>query len=242
MMRHMFRRSAEAHLQRGLIAFALLIGAAPHGTAQPKRACVCSDPGAEVVLGPDTIFHIVDRFDAAFCGHIDRSVTPFVYSEFTLRSCITVASTPLRIQSAVHDCHITVSGRMLVVDELRSLPTGPDMSLATKPCWRTYYILRVHEDTAQYAINGMLELIADLPKPTPEQFARTKARLDALRPSVYWTDQELLGQVFLCAVSDAEWFRRFSELRGTYRFGGAVSDYYDELMEILHAKRAGRPE
>ena len=221
---------------------ALLIGTAPHGMAQPTRACVCSDPGAEVVLEPDTIFHIVDRFDAAFCGQIDRSVVPFVYSEFTLRSCITVTQTPLRIQSPAHDCHITVSGRMLVVDELRSLPTGPDMSLAAKPCWRSYFVLRTHEDTAQYAINEMKELIADLPKPTPEQCARAKARLDALRPSVYWTDQELLGQVFLCAVSDVEWFRRFSELRETYRFGGAVADYYDELMVILHTKRASRAE
>ena len=107
---------------------------------------------------------------------------------------------------------------------------------------RSYFVLRTHEDTAQYAINEMKELIADLPKPTPEQCARAKARLDALRPSVYWTDQELLGQVFLCAVSDVEWFRRFSELRETYRFGGAVAVYYDELMVILHAKRASRAE
>jgi hypothetical protein len=233
------------HLRASLLSLLCLIsvlaGTAP-AMAQASRACVCSDPGAEVVLEPDTVFHVVDRFAAALCGHIDRSVVPFVYSDFTLRSCITVARTPLRIQTPTHDCHIAVSNGMLVVDELRSLPTGPDMSLAPQPCWRSNYVLRTHEDTAQYAINEMKELIAELPKPTAEQVARTAARLDALGPTVYWTDQELLGQVFLCAVSDAEWYRRFSELRGTYRFGGAVADYYDELVEILHEKRAGRAE
>jgi hypothetical protein len=163
----------------------MLIGSAPRGLAQ--SACVCSYPDTDVLLEPDTVFHIVDRFDAALCGHIDRSVQPFVYSAFTIRSCITVARTPLRIQSPAHDCHITVSGGMLVVDELRALPTGPDMALATRPCWRTYYVLRVHEDTEQYAINAMKELIADLPKPTPEQVARTQARWDALPPTIYWT-------------------------------------------------------
>ncbi len=241
-MPHMLRRSAEALLQSALLAVALLIGTAPHAMAQATRACVCSDPSAEIVQEPDTVFHVVPRFDAALCGKIDRSVTPFVYSEFTIRSCGTFALRPLRIQSALHNCHIAVSADMLVVDELRPLPTGPDMSLATRPCWRTYYVLRVHEDTAQYAINAMKELIADLPKPAPEQVARTQARWDALRPSVYWTDEELLAQIFLCAVSNADWFRRFSELRGTYRFGGAVTEFYDELLAILHEKRAGRAE
>jgi hypothetical protein len=223
-----------------LIVFGLLIGTVPRARAQ--SACVCSDPGAEIVLEPDTVFHIVDRFDAALCGHIDRSVSPFRYSDFTLRSCITIAERPLRVQVPGRLAHITVSGGMLVVDEFRTLPTGADMALAPRPCWRTNYVLRVHADTAQYAVNAMKELIADLPKPTPEQVARVQARWDGLRPSIYWTDQELLGQVFLCAVYDTAWYRRFSELRGTYRFGGAVADRYDELLEILHEKRAGHAE
>ena len=222
-----------------IAAAALLICTAANAMAQARPACVCADPGTEDVREPDTIFHIVPRFDAALCGQIDRSVTPFVYSDFTIRSCITFAVRPMRTQPPAHGCLISVSNGMLVVDELRSLPTGPDISLATKPCWRSYFVLRTHEDTAQYAINEMKELIADLPKPTAQQFARTKARVDALGPSIYWTDQELLGQVFLCAVSDADWFRRFNELRTTYRFGGAVATYYDELLEILHKKRAG---
>ncbi|MBK8498048.1 MAG: hypothetical protein IPL52_04335 [Flavobacteriales bacterium] len=242
MMPRNFRNSAVALLQSGLIAVASFIGTAPRAMAQAVRACVCSDLGAEVVQEPDTVFHIVPRFDAALCGKIDRSVTPFVYGEFTIRSCGTFTLRPLRTQSALHDCHITVSGGMLVVDELRSLPTGPDMHLATRPCWRTYYVLRVHEDTAQYAINAMKDLIADLPKPTPDQVARIQARWDALPPSIYWMDRELLGQVFLCALHDAEWFRRFSEVRETYRFGGAVAVDYDELLAILHAKRAGHAE
>ncbi len=208
--------------------------------AQAIRACVCSAPDAEVVQEPDTVFHIVPRFDAALCGQIDRSVTPFQYHDFTIRSCITVVNKPLRIQNQGHACQINVSGGMLVVDELRTLPTGPDLSLSTTPCWRTYYVLRVHEDTAQYAVNAMKELIAELPKPTPDQVARTQGRWDAIRPSIYWTDQELLGQVFLCAVFDASWFRRFRELRTTYRFGGAVAVYYDELLDILYAKEADR--
>ena len=239
-MFNLFRRSVEAILRSGLVAVALLIGTAPLAMAQAP--CVCSDPGAEVVIGPDTVFHIVPRFDAALCGHIDRSVTPFVYSDFTIRSCITVAQRPMRVQGPAHDCHITVSGGMLVVDELQALPTGPDMALAQRPCWRTNYVLRVHTDTAQYAINAMKELIADLPKPTPEQQARIQARWDALKPAIYWTDQELLGQVFLCAVSDTQWYSRFSELHEQYRLGGAVADRYDELLAILHAKRAGHAE
>lgn len=241
-MSHIIRRITVALLQSGLLAAALLIGMTPNAMAQPTRACVCSDPGAEVVLEPDTVFHVVPRFDAALCGKIDRTVNPFVYSEFTIRSCGTFALRPLRTQSTLHGSNIAVVGGMLVVDELRSLPTGPDMSLATKPCWRSYFVLRTHEDTAQYAINEMKELIADLPKPTAAQFARTEARVAAVGPTIYWTDQELLGQMFLCAVSDTAWYNRFTELRENYRFGGAVADYYDELVEILHAKRAAHAE
>lgn len=235
------RMSEGSLLRIALVMIALLIGSTPRGMAQPMPKCVCSDPGADVVSGPDTVFHVVDHYDVALCGRIDRSIVPFVYSNFTLRSCGYVR-VPLRTRNTVHGCHISVFRNMLVVDEFRSLPTGPDMVLVARPCWRSNNVLRENEDTAQYAINEMRELIADLPKPTPQQAASVQTRWDALPPSIYWMDQELLGQVFLCAVYDISWFSRFSELRGTYRLGGPLADYYDELLEILHAKRAGQAE
>lgn len=222
-----------------LLASALAL-TAPFLPAQETRACLCTDLGAEALREPDTVFHVVEHFDAAFCGHIDRSATPFVYSDFTLRSCGYVR-VPLR--TPLKDgAHIHVSGGMLAVDELLALPTGPDMSLVPSPCWRTYHVLRENDDTTQYAINAMKQLIVELPKPTAGQMARVEARLDALRPSIYWTDQELLGQVFLCAVFDTAWYSMFTELRETYRFGGSVADYYDDLLEILHKKESGRTE
>lgn len=222
-----------------LLASALVL-TAPFLRAQETRACLCTAPGTETLGKPDTVFHVVEHFDAAFCGHIDRSATPFVYRDFTLRSCGYVR-VPLRTP-LTHGAHIHVTGGMLAVDELLALPTGPDMSLVPRPCWRTYHVLRENEDTTKYAINAMKQLIAELPKPTAGQMARIDARLDALPPAIYWTDQELLGQVFLCAVFDAAWYSMFTELRETYRFGGTMADYYDDLLEILHNKQAGRTE
>ncbi|MEO8591040.1 MAG: hypothetical protein ABI432_16800 [Flavobacteriales bacterium] len=94
--------------------------------------------------------------------------------------------------------------------------------------------MRVHEDTLQYAVNAMPELIATLEKPTPEQFAQVQHRLDAVGASPFWMDKELLGQVFLCAVYDATWTKRFQDLRTTYAFGGTMADYYDELLSVYY--------
>ncbi len=216
----------------GPIAAALLL-TTPSARAQEPPACACPDLGMTDHRTADTVFKVVKDFEVALCGRIDRSVTPFVYSEFTMRSCGRVRM-PLPTRTPGRACHITVSKPYLVVDEFSVLPTGPDMHLESRPCWRTNLVLRVHEDTLQYAINAMRELIATLDKPTTEQFALVQHRLDAVGPSPFWMDKELLGQVFLCAVYDTTWSTRFQDLRTTYAFGGTMAAYYDELLSVYY--------
>ena len=197
--------------------------------------CECTDLSAESQRTADTVFQVVADFDVALCGRIDRSVTPFVYSEFTMRSCGR-APVALATRTPGRACHISVSKPYLVVDEFCLLPTGPDMHLASRPCWRTNYVLRVSEYEPQYAVNAIPELIATFDKPTPEQFAEVHRRLEAAGPSPFWMDKELLGQVFLCAIYDATWATRFQELRTTYAFGGDMAGFYDELLSVYNDK------
>ena len=84
----------------------------------------------------------------------------------------------------------------------------------------------------QYAVNAIRELIAKFDKPTSEQCAFVQRRMDAVGPSPFWMDKELLGQVFLCAIYDASWATRFQDLRATYAFGGDMAEFYDELLSV----------
>ena len=126
-----------------------------------------------------------------------------------------------------------------MVDEFGLLPTGPDMHLESRPCWRTNFVLRVHEDTLQYAVNAIRELIATLQKPAAEQFAFVQRRFDAVGPSPFWMDKELLGQMFLCSVYDSSWATRFEGLRTAYAFGGDMAEFYDELLAVYHDMSRG---
>jgi hypothetical protein len=225
------------HASLGLFVSALVL-ATSTALAQEKPPCECTDVGAKDFHFPDTVFHVREGFDVAFCGHIDRSVAPFVYSEFTMRSCGRVHGVPMEARGALQECHLYVSRSMFIVDELALLPTGADMHLERRPCWRTEHRLFVAEDSSAFAIAGPItELIATFQKPTPEQFAQIQRRVDVMKPAVYWTDEELLGQVFLCALFEAAWASRFKDLRETYLLGGAVAEFYNELLRILHDRR-----
>ncbi len=221
----------DARARTGLIVAALLLTTLS-AVAQEPTACECPDPDAESPR-PDTVFHVVEYFDVALCGRIDRSVIPFVYSEFTMRSCGRVRI-DLRPRTPGRACHIAVSKPYLVVDEFALLPTGPDMHLENRPCWRTNLVLRVHEDTLKYAINAIRELIATFEKPTPEQFSQVEHHMETVSQSPFWMDKELLGQVFLCAVYDTTWATRLQDLRTTYAFGGTMADFYDELLSVYY--------
>ena len=221
----------NALARTGLITCILVLATAC-ARAQEPPACACPDRGAASPR-PDTVFQVVKDFEVALCGRIDRSVTPFVYSEFTMRSC-GLAPVALATRTPGRACHIAVSKPYLVVDEFALLPTGPDMHLQSRPCWRTNFVLRVHEDTLQYAVNAIRELIATFDKPTSEQCALVQRRLDAVSTSPFWMDKELLGQVFLCAIYDTSWATRFQELRTTYAFGGTMAEFYDELLAVYH--------
>jgi hypothetical protein len=219
-----------------LLAFAL---ATCHLFAQGSPVCACTDRDPENSLEPDTIFHVHQGFDVAFCGRIDRSGQPFVYSEFTMRTCGQV-QVPIAARGTLQECHLSVSGSKFILEDLALLPTGADMRLARRPCWRTEHHQFVADDGSASAIGAPItELIATFQKPTPEQFAQVHRRVDALPATIYWTDEELLGQVFLCALFDASWSSRFRELRETYHFGGSTIKLYDEFLRILHDKRAG---
>lgn len=215
-----------------------LIAAAPfNALAQEPPVCECTVPGSEVFHTPDTIFHVREGFDVAYCGKIDRSVTPFVYSEFTMRSCGLV-QVPVIARGALKACNVSVSHSVFVLDDLALLPTGADMHLERRPCWRTEHRLFVAEDGSASAIGApTTELIAKFQEPTREQFTQVQARVDAMKPSAYWMDQELLGQVFLCAFFDTGWASRFRELREKYMWGGANAELYDEFLMILHDRR-----
>ena len=221
----------NALARTGLITCILVLATAC-SRAQEPPACACPDRGAASPR-PDTLFHVVQYFDVALCGRIDRSVSPFVYSEFTMRSCGR-APVALATRTPGRACHIAVSKPYLVVDEFALLPTGADMHLESRPCWRTRFVLRVSEYEPQYAINAMPELIATFEKPTPEQFAQVQDRADAASSSPFWMDKELLGQVFLCAIYDASWTAQFRTLRERFSFGGTMVDYYEELLSVYN--------
>jgi hypothetical protein len=218
---------------------ALLWLTTSHVFAQDTPACECTDRGSEVFHTPDTIFNVTKGFDVAFCGRIDRSLQPVVYSEFTMWSCGHVRDV-LEVRGALQECHLYVSRSMFIVEALALLPTGADMHLARRPCWRTEHRLFVAEDSSAFAIAGPItELIATFQKPTPEQLAQVQRRFEAVRHSIHWTDQELLGQVFLCALFDGSWASRFQDLREMYLLGGSTAELYDEFLRIFHDKRAG---
>jgi hypothetical protein len=216
---------------------AFLLAAAPQARAQEMPACECTDVGAARFHPPDTVFHVTPGFDVAYCGNIDRTATPFVYSRFTLWTCGFVRDS-LEVRATSQGHHLYVSRSLFIVEALALLPTGADMRLARRPCWRTEHRLFVEEDSSAFAVAGpVTQLIATFQQPTAEQVAQVEARLDALPTSLYWSDDELLGQVFLCALFDAGWATRFRELPGKYRMVGAKAELYEEFLSILHEKR-----
>lgn len=205
--------------------------------AQEPSSCDCTDVGAARFHPPDTVFHVTPGFDLAFCGNIDRTATPFVYSKFTLWTCGFVRDS-LEVRATSQGHHLYVSRSLFIVEALALLPTGADMRLSRRPCWRTEHRLFVEEDSSAFAVAGpVTQLIATFQQPTAEQVAQAQARLDAMPPSLYWSDEELLGQVFLCALFDAGWATRFRELPGKYRMVGAKAELYDEFLSVLHEKR-----
>ena len=205
--------------------------------AQDPSTCTCTDRGSEVFHTPDTLFQVVDGFDVAYCGRIDRSVHPFVYSNFTMWCCGAVRDS-LEARGAPQGCHLYVSHGQFTVDGLVMLPTGADMQLVARPCWRTEHRLVIAEDGTPLAVAGPItNLIATFQRPTPDQVRQIQARVDGLKHALYWTDQALLGQVFLCALFDATWATRFRELREGYLWGGTNVELYDEFLKILHEKR-----
>lgn len=217
-----------------LVASWLIVYTTSRALAQAPSTCACTEPDAATLAVPDTVFHVRPGFDVAFCGRIDRSVTPFVYSAFTMRTCGLV-QVPVTARGALQECHLSISNSMFILDDLALLPTGADMHLERRPCWRTRHWLFVAEDSSAAAIGApTTELIATFQQPTPGQVAQVQGRLDAMKPSMYWMDEELLGQVFLCALYDKAWASRFREMRETYHMGGAPAKLYDEFLRILH--------
>ena len=186
---------------------------------------------------PDTIFHVTEGFDVAYCGRIDRSMQPFVYTDLTMWTCGLVGDS-LEVQGASQGCHLYVSRSVFIVDGLALLPTGADMHLERRPCWRTEHRLFVAEDSSAFAIAGPItELIASFQEPTLEQFAQVQRRLDGMKPTMYWTDAELLGQTFLCALFDTSMATRFRDIRETFLWSGTNAVLYSEFLRILHDRR-----
>lgn len=219
-----------------LVVLGLSACTTPRALAQAPSICACTESGAATPDVPDTLFHVRPGFDVAFCGRIDRSITPFVYSAFTMRTCGLV-QIPVTARSGLQECHLFISNSMFILDDLALLPTGADMHLERRPCWRTQHWLFLAEDSSAAAIGApSTELIATFQQPSPEQVAQVQSRWDTMKPSMYWMDEELLGQVFLCALYDNAWASRFRQLRDTYRMGGTPATLYDEFLRILHEK------
>lgn len=219
-----------------LVALWLIVCTTPCALAQTPSICACTESGAATPAVPDTLFHVRPGFDVAFCGRIDRSVTPFVYGAFTMRTCGLV-QVPVTARGALQECHLSISNSMFILEDLALLPTGADMRLQRRPCWRTRHWLFVAEDSSAAAIGApTTELIATFQQPRSEQVAQVQGRLDTMKPTMYWMDEELLGQVFLCALYDTAWASRFRELREIYRMGGTPAKLYDEFLRILNEK------
>jgi hypothetical protein len=220
-----------------LFMLGLVVCTTSNTLAQEPSNCDCTDVGAARFHPPDTVFHATPGFDVAYCGHIDRTASPIVYSKFTLWTCGFVRDS-LEVRATSQGHHLYVSRSLFIVEALALLPTGADMRLTRRPCWRTEHRLFVEEDSSAFAVAGPItELIAKFQQPTADQVAQVQARLDAMPPSLYWSDDELLGQVFLCALFYADWATRFRELPGKYRMVGAKAELYDEFLSILHEKR-----
>src|SRR6188508_1130177 len=84
------------------------LAASPSVLAQDSNGCDCTDRGSDIFRTPDTVFHVTKDFDVAYCGKIDRSVQPFVYTGFTMWCCYPVRDS-LEARGAPQGCNLYVS-------------------------------------------------------------------------------------------------------------------------------------
>jgi len=210
----------------------------PIPSLHAQTTCSCAEEHGAAFVRPDTVFVLDSTMAVAYCGWIDRSGAEPRYSEFTLRWCGN--QWPLLSADATLDFRITVLERALVAEDFRILPTGTDLRLG-KVLWRTHVIEGVYEPAMGEVVAKISEVPGDLHVITASEEDAIRKRLKALDPKKNFADEQLLGLLFLSAVSEqrgAE--RRFRNLRKRYVLDGAYAEQYNELLSMLEEVVADR--
>ncbi len=203
-----------------------------------QTTCSCAEEHGAALVRPDTVFVLDSTMAVAYCGWIDRTRTEPRYSEFTLRWCSN--QWPLLEADATRTFRIQVNDHALVAEDLRILPTGTDLQLG-EIVWRTHVIEGTYDPTMGEVVAKISEVPGDLHMITAREEDAIRERLRTVDPKVHFTDEQLLGLLFLSAASDrpgAE--KRFRNLRKHYQLDGAFAEAYNELVAMLDVVVAER--
>ncbi len=225
-----------AYLAAVRIAIALLVWPIALGL-QAQSGCSCAAEG-EVPLTPDTVFVLDSALVLACCGHIDRSRPEAVYRAFTLRWCGT--TWPLLETDATSVFRLRVQEHALVAEDLRMLPEGPDLAMRAV-VWRTHVIQGLFNAAVGEPITRISEFPGRLRRLTRHERRMVRTRTETMDRTKPWTDEDLLGLLFLCAAqraSGAE--QRFRSLREDHLLDGAMAARYAELVAMLDQLEAER--
>jgi hypothetical protein len=208
---------------------ALLITATTSLRAQ--TTCSCAVEHGAPFVRPDTVFVLDSTMAVAYCGWIDREAPDRRYSEFTLRWCTN--QWHLLAADATRSFRINVMDHALVAEDMRILPQGADLRMG-EVVWRTHVIEGLYEPSMGEVVAKISEVPGDLRPISAEEENTIRSRLRTVDPKVNFTDEQLLGLLFLSAASDrrgAE--KRFRNLRKHYLLDGAYAEQYNELLAML---------
>ncbi|MFT3886506.1 MAG: hypothetical protein QM724_14115 [Flavobacteriales bacterium] len=198
--------------------------------AQNTGTCTCRDYLRTGLRPADTVIQVTPAFRVAICGFRQQQEGKVYFSEFTLYDCAGRGQGFIQEWDATRTCLIHPEDSSLVVEELVTLPQGPDLELRSVPCWR--WAIDRTESAFDGGVNLLVQkqLIAQLPLPNVDQVEQFEQQLR----STPYPDEHLLGYLSLCAAHDLNgWRERFEHLQDTGRLDGAVEGYYTELRAVL---------
>lgn len=199
---------------------------------QAQPPCSCAEEHGAPFVETDTVFVLDSALALGYCGWIDHSKAEPRYSEFTLRWCVN--QWPLLVADAMKEFRLNVVERKLVAEDLRILPSGSDLHMGVV-VWRTHVIEGVLDPESGDLVAMISEVPGDLHPITAKEEEAIRARLKLVHAEQQWSDEQLLGLLFLSAASDrpgAE--KRFRKLRQHYLLDGAYAEQYNELLAMLN--------
>jgi hypothetical protein len=204
--------------------------------AQPPCSCGAKEDGPVVV--PDTVFQLDSALALACCGWIDRNGPEPLYRGFTLGWCGT--GWPLLEAGATSTFRMKVQDRALIAEDLRMLPEGAD--LEPRPVvWRTHVIQGLYDPSIGEPVARISEFPGTLRRLTKRERRAVREQFAAVDTAAAWTDERLLGLLFLCAAQRTPGaVERFRSLRDHHRLDGMIAGQYAEYTAMLDQLEAER--